>query len=140
MFFFFPVQRYTNWMLKMNKHLFIWKTCHIHKQIMEQIMQRNNYQTLLHIGITYLAFKTPQDFHIPHQLNLLVLGWDPGISIFQTCKVDLICSDVLGPVIYRIFFQLIFNSKAAKNLLIQINQKRKVDANFTLFKIKGMIS
>ena len=97
-------------------------------------MQRNNYQTLLHIGITYLAFKTPQDFHIPHQLNLLF------ISIFQTCKVDLICSDVLGPVIYRIFFQLIFNSKAAKNLLTQINQKRKVDANFTLFKIKGMIS
>lgn len=51
---------------------------------MERIMQGSDSQTLLHTGITYLTFKTPQAFSHPTPIKFDFLGVRSGIVIFQT--------------------------------------------------------
>ena len=47
-------------------------------------MHGSDSQTLLHTGITYLAFKTAQAFSHPTPIKFYFLGVRSGIIIFQT--------------------------------------------------------
>lgn len=62
-------------------------------------MKNAYYQSLLHIRITYLAFKIPQAFSHLRPIQFDFWGVRSNINIFQNYKVTLMYSNALESLI-----------------------------------------